>query len=422
MSREMLKAALSTKEASVLASLRGVLKRALGLAPSIERAAINSSTSQGLANEALKSAIGTSTKKNLATATGGSLRRAAGAGLGSGSALAALEAAGVENQPLLWGLVGSAGVLGHDLAGALTSRSGKGYAKHLQKISCARRDKKILLQKLGKCSKGRKKKAGMIKEGPHREERSLTKEANFLKLLKNISKQKKLEEGLGLGLGAVGLGLGGAGSYGLAHAIAPGTFTRHALLETTPLFAGGMALGGLGAVGLGRGLGKGVNYIRNPKAYRARNTLTEALSNLTKTSSLSRTAKGAIAAPLGVMGAAAIHPELFGHHVGEVMSHSDTIGSRILGSLDNISRSAVGDLGLKGTGNILASLGGLGTLGAGAGKLSEKVVPLAKNNPMSKLLENPKYRKILIAAGLFPWVPTAAGVAYLVNKAKGSDS
>ncbi len=346
-----------------------------------------------------------------------------GAGIGAGAAVPALEYMGLkQDSPLLWGLVGSAGVLGHDLAGWLTSRAGKGYSKHLQKVSCARRDKKILLQKLGKCSKGRKKKADMIKEGPYKKEYSLTKEANFLKLLRNISKQKKLEEGLGLGLGAVGLGLGGAGSYGLAHAIAPGTFTRHALLETTPLLAGGMALGGLGAVGLGRGLGRGLNFMKNPKAYRARNSVTEALSNLTKTSSLSRAAKGAVAAPLGVMGAAAIHPELFGHQVGEVLSHADSIPSRILGSLDNISKSAVGDLGMKGTGNILASLGGLGALGAGAGKLSEKVVPLAKQNALSKLLEDPKYRKILVAAGLFPWVPTAAGVTYLANKAKGSDS
>ena len=220
----------------------------------------------------------------------------------------------MENQPLLWGLVGSAGVLGHDLAGGLS----RGGAKHLKKISCARRDKEILLQKLAKtCSSGRKKKADMIKEGPYKKEYSLTN---------------------------------------------------------------------------------------------------------TKEANLSRAAKGAIAAPLGVMGAAAIHPELFGHNAGEILSHTDSIGSRVLGSLDNISRSAVGDLGLKGTGNILASLGGLSALGAGAGKLSEKVVPVAKNKSISKLLEDPKNRKILAAVGLFPWISTAAGITYLVNKAKGSDS
>ena len=48
MSKEMLKLALTTKEASILASLRGVLKRALGLAPGLERAAINASTRQGV--------------------------------------------------------------------------------------------------------------------------------------------------------------------------------------------------------------------------------------------------------------------------------------------------------------------------------------------------------------------------------------
>ena len=65
MSKEMLKLALTTKEASILASLRGVLKRALGLAPGLERAAINASTRQGVTPQALKGAVGTSVKKNL---------------------------------------------------------------------------------------------------------------------------------------------------------------------------------------------------------------------------------------------------------------------------------------------------------------------------------------------------------------------
>jgi hypothetical protein len=235
----------------------------------------------------------------------GSLRRALGAGAGAGAAVPTLEAVGLEqSNPLFWGLVTGAGVLGHDLAGA----AGKGYSKHLQKVSCARRDKKILLQKLAKCSKGRKKRAEMIKEGPYKKEYSLTKKA-----------------------------------------------------------------------------------------------------------SLSRAAKGAIAAPLGIMGAAAVHPELFGHvqNIGIL----DNVAGRVLGSLDNLAKPVLGDTLGQST-NALASLGGLSALGAGAGKLSERLAPVAKKS----FLEDPRNRKMLLAASLFPWVSTAAGATYLANRAMDSDS
>lgn len=416
MSKEMLKLALTTKEASMLAAIRRALKGRLGSMPSLGRGGATPYINSETANEALKSAIGTSTKKNVATAAGGSLRRATGAGLAVGTAIPVLESLGLsQSSPLMWGLSGGAGVLGHDLAGWLTSRSGKGYAKHLQKISCARRDKKILLQKLSKCSTGRKKRAEMIKEGPRIEERSLTKEANYLNLLKNIAKQRRLEDKLTLGFGLGGIGAGGLGTYTLLDSLIPGYFTRRAVMETTPLMAGSMAMGGVAAAHVGKGLGRGINYIRNPKAYRSRNAFTEALSNLTKTSSLSRAAKGAIAAPLGVMGAAAIHPELFGHvqNVGIL----DTAAGRVLGSLDNLAKPILGDTLGQST-NALASLGGLSALGAGAGKLSERLVPVAKKS----FLDDPKNKKLLLAASLFPWVSTAAGATYLINKARNSDS
>ena len=78
-------------------------------------------------------------------------------------------------------------------------------------------------------------------------------------LLRNIAKQKKLEGSLAGGFSAVGAGMGGLGSYGLAHAVAPGHFSANAILDTTPLIAGGMALGLLGAGQAGKGLGKGIN-------------------------------------------------------------------------------------------------------------------------------------------------------------------
>lgn len=218
-----------------------------------------------------------------------------------------------------------------------------------------------------------KKKAAM--EKPFKSEYSLVKKASYLDVLSTISKQKKLEKALKTGLGIVGAGAGGLGGYGLLLSMAPGHFTEHAILRHTPLIGGGMALGALSGAQVGESIGKGINSMRNPKAYRARNTMTEALSNLTKTSSLSRAAKGAIGLPLGVMGAAAIHPELFGHvqNVGIL----DSVAGRVLGSLDNIASPVLGESFSQST-NALASLGALSALGAGAGKLSERVIPIAK--------------------------------------------
>jgi hypothetical protein len=380
MSKEMLKTVLETKEASTMDVLRGSLKRALG------------------------------------------------AGAGAGAAVPTLEAMGLDqSSPLLWGLVTSAGVLGHDLAGA----AGKGYSKHLQKVSCARRDKKILLQKLGKCSTGRKKKLAAM-EKPFSKEYSLTKEANLIKQLNNIASQKKLEQALQGALGTVGAGAGGLGSYGLIHSLAPGGFSRHAILETTPLLGGGMVLGGLAAAHAGKGLGKGINYIRNPKAYKARNTLTEALSNLTKTSSLSRAAKGAIALPAAAL---ALGPLAAATHMPYVADDMVKQLAGGIGKLDDVPgflKTLYGPLKVPAlferegqvlSGNVfpektLAGIAGLSALGAGAGKLSERFIPVAKKS----ILEDPKKKKMLMAAALFPWMSTAAGVSYLANRAMGSDS
>ena len=252
-------------------------------------------------------------------------------------------------------------------------------------------------------------------------------------LLRNIAKQKKLEERLAGGLSAVGAGMGGLGSYGLAHAVAPGHFTANAIMDTTPLIGGGVALGLLGAGKAGRSLGKGINFLRDPKTFRARNSLNEALSSLTKTSSLSRVAKGAIAAPLAVMGAAAVAP---GHLFGDI-GHLISGGAGKLA--DPTALQKITEV-LAGTGSrigfnphmntdaaMLLGTAGISGLGAGVGKLSEKLIPLAKKSkdiakvtqaPMSlmgKFKASSPQQKALIAAALFPWTLAAGAGAYALR-------
>lgn len=99
---------------------------------------------------------------------------------------------------------------------------------------------------------------------------------------------------------------------------------------------------------------------------------------LTKQANLSRAAKGAIGLPLGVMGLGAINPELFGVLPSSLGGHlSDTVGSNILNSLDNLAKPLLGSSSHQ-LANVGTSLAGLSALGAGAGKLSERVIPIAK--------------------------------------------
>lgn len=373
MSRELLKAVLETKEASAAGALRGSIKRALG------------------------------------------------AGAGSGATLAALEAAGLENQALLWGLVGSAGVLGHDAAGALARR--QGVTKHLKKVGCARRDKKILLQKLSKCSKGRKKKATM--EKPFSKEYSLTKKASVSRKLTDLAykarlKSPSINNKFDYGVlrhtpgtaGLIGGGIGGRllGADLARHMGLGGFYTS----ESTPELLAHIALrtGGLvGGMHLGEKLldpvGKSLAKKLMPETARYYR-----LSGLNKKASLSRAAKGAIAAPLGVMGLGALHPEMFGVLPSSIGGHlSDTIGSNVLNSLDNLAKPLLGSSHPQ-LANVGTSLAGLGALGAGAGKLSEKLIPVAKKS----ITDNPTARKAALAAALFPWSLAIGGGAYMLGK------
>ncbi|MAH48149.1 hypothetical protein CMI37_20160 [Candidatus Pacearchaeota archaeon] len=250
MSRELLKTVLVTKEASAMNALRSTITRALG------------------------------------------------AGGTSGASLLALDALGVQNQPLYWGLVGGAGVLGHDLAGALASRGRLG--KNLEKVSCAKRVKKMLIQNLPDNPNGRFKHA-------------------------SLSRAAKGGIGLPAAVGSVA-----------------------AMLPAKTL-------------GLPPSLG----------AQRA----------LTEPSLLEK-----FVSPY--------------QHLGETLT-GDTLPAAV---------------------EALGGLGTLAALGVGAGKLSEKAIPVAKKNLLARLVEDPKKRKMLLAASLFPWVSSSVGASYLINKARGSDS
>lgn len=360
MSKDMLRTVLETKEASTLGALRGSIKRALG------------------------------------------------AGAASGGTLASLEAAGLENQPLLWGLVGGAGVLGHDVAGALASR--RGFGKHLEKVSCARRDKKILLQKLGKCSKGRKKRAAM--EKPFKQEYSLTKQASLLSRLGYLGTE-------------VAPIVAGA-HYG-------GKMGRH-LLPDNPLI--GTLLGGLGMSTALSGATSGLGKALFPKGHKyfkgVQNKQLAKYSSTTKQAGLSRAAKGAIALPAAAL---ALGPVAAATHMPYVADDMISQLAKTKGNLEGASglfKALYGPLRVPsalgiGDPQILAgyplqraaqSLAGLSALGAGAGKLSEKVIPVAKKS----FIEDPKNRKLMLAASLFPWITTATGATYLANKALNSDS
>jgi len=144
---------------------------------------------------------------------------------------------------------------------------------------------------------------------------------------------------------------------------------------------------------------------------------------LVKKAGLSRAAKGAIGLPLGVMGAAALAP---GHLFGD-------IGHLISGGAGKLADPTVGQKiteVLAGTGSrigfnphmntdvaMLLGTAGLSGLGAGAGKLSEKVIPVAKKS----IIDNPTARKAALAAALFPWSLAIGGGAYLLGK-NNSDS
>lgn len=162
---------------------------------------------------------------------------------------------------------------------------------------------------------------------------------------------------------------------------------------------------------------KKIAYARKKRAAMIKEAPYKKEYSLTKKANLSRAAKGAIGLPLGVMGASAIHPELFGVLPSSLGGHlSDTIGSNILNSLDNLAKPLLGSSSHQ-LANVGTSLAGLSALGAGAGKLSERAIPVAKKS----ITDNPTTRKAALAAALFPWTLAVGGGAYLLGK-NSSDS
>ena len=172
-----------------------------------------------------------------------------------------------------------------------------------------------------------------------------------------------------------------------------------------------------------------LSYMRNKRAAMEKPFSRE--YSLTKKAGLSRAAKGAIGLPAAALalGPLAVATHMLG--VADDMVQQLTGGMGKLEEVPGILKALYGPLkvpaamGVEGgqilSGDIMeragASLAGLGALGAGAGKLSEKLVPVAKKSRM----DNPTARKAALAAALFPWTLAVGGGAYLVGK-NNSDS
>ena len=176
---------------------------------------------------------------------------------------------------------------------------------------------------------------------------------------------------------AAGSGLGAAGAFKLLSALRPE-------LAEAALWGGTTAGGVLGHDLAGMLARKKIAYARKKRAAMVKEAPRKKEYPLTKRANLSRAAKGAIALPLGVMGAAAIAP---GHLFGD-------IGNLISGGAGKLADPTVGQKiteVLAGTGSrmafnphmntdvaMLLGTAGLSGLGAGAGKLSERLIPIAK--------------------------------------------
>lgn len=286
-----------------------------------------------------------------------------------------------------------------------------------------------------KLSYTRRKRATM--EKPFSSEYSLTKQASVARKLTDVAYKSGLKApglateatyGLLRGGPQIGASLSGAvGGHLLARELAPhiGIKGLHAA-ESMPEILANLALGFGGTYGgaslgsrLGGAVGKGLSRKLMPETARyMRIADPYKLASFSKQAGLSRAAKGAIGLPLGVMGAAALAP---GHLFGD-------IGHLISGGAGKLADPTVGQKiteVLAGTGSrigfnpnmntdiaMLLGAVGLSGLGAGAGKLSERVVPVAKKS----ITENPTARKAALAAALFPWSLAIGGGAYLLGK------
>lgn len=267
--------------------------------------------------------------------------------------------------------------------------------------------------------------------------------------LKSPSLNKQLNYGFYRGTpGVAGLVGGTVGGVLLGNKLAPMLGIETILTkQTVPEFlvelgitgAGGYAGGNLGTKLLdpvGKRLARKytpetAKYFNLANPYRI--DMPKMELNLSKHANLSRAAKGAIAAPIAAL---ALGPIAAATHmpgvVDDMIAHLGTKGGT-LESIPSFLKPAYGPLRLPYSLGITkevlpleasqvagASLAGLSALGAGAGKLSEKLIPIAKKSkaPMSlvdKFKASSPQQKALVAAALFPWTLAAGAGAYALS-------
>lgn len=356
--------------------------------------------------------------EKVASSIARSLLSAAGSGLGAAGTFKLLSALRPElAEAALWGGVGAGGVLGHDVARHLANKA---------KVA-AWAKKKAAMEKPFKTEYSLVKKAGMLDTAVRRSFKPSKLNLATYSALRGVPESIVAPT---LGAGAV---LWGALEHGpewyhraLLGLAEPNPSTwdsTKGILTYAGTMLGGGALGNRAVRAVNKPLVDKLIMPRTAKyVEKGVDRYLDKLSSHTKEAGLSRAAKGAIGLPLGVMGAAALAP---GHLFGD-------IGHLISGGAGKLADPTVGQKiteVLAGTGSrigfnphmntdvaMLLGTAGLGGLGAGAGKLSERVIPVAKKS----IMDNPTARKAAIAAALFPWSLAVGGGAYLLGK--NSDS
>lgn len=223
-------------------------------------------------------------------------------------------------------------------------------------------------------------------------------------------------------LSAAGSGLGAAGTFKLLSALRPE-------LAEAALW-GGVGAGGVLGHDVARHLANKAKVAAwaKKKAAMEKPFKTEYSHPLVKQANLSRAAKGAIGLPVAALALGPLAAATHMPYVADDMIKQFTGGFGKLDDIPGSLKALYGPLKLPAlfeaegqvlSGNVfpektLAGLAGLSAIGAGAGKLSEKVIPVAKKSVM----DNPTARKAAIAAALFPWTLAAGGGAYLLSKNK----
>jgi hypothetical protein len=213
-------------------------------------------------------------------------------------------------------------------------------------------------------------------------------------------------------ISAAGSGLGATGTFKLLSAL-------HPELAEAALW-GGVGAGGVLGHDVARHLANKAKVAAWAKKKAAMEKPFKSEYPLVKKANLSRAAKGAIGLPAAVGTVGAMLPAKTLGIAATLASHGKQIDPSILQKFLQPSKQ-LGELisagHLPAGPDALLGLGTLAALGAGAGKLSEKVIPVAKKS----ITDNPTARKAALAAALFPWTLAAGGGAYLLGK-NNSDS